>query len=160
MELLYMYFGSVIGFTDHLNTQLMAALYTVTHRAVFSVAVFTALLGSGYQLRSFPFLWDSEMPSTSSTATRWELAVPPHTLSRPTYRPFLFSWSGEQQFRECFFVWAVAWSTKMPSHAFPSARWKTQLLALRPPAQESAWRPCWRFSCFGDVSTLLDLGSL
>jgi hypothetical protein len=35
---------------------------TATHRLVFSVSVFTALLGSGFQWRIFPFLWVRKLP--------------------------------------------------------------------------------------------------
>jgi hypothetical protein len=36
---------------------------------VFSVTVFSALLGSGFQQRTFPFLWFPELSPTSATAT-------------------------------------------------------------------------------------------
>jgi hypothetical protein len=48
----------------------MTTLYkSLSHRLVFSVMVFTALLGSGFQWRTFHFLWVPELPLASATAT-------------------------------------------------------------------------------------------
>jgi hypothetical protein len=42
---------------------------TIKHRLVFSLMVFTALLGSGFQWRIFPFLWVPKLFMASAAAT-------------------------------------------------------------------------------------------
>jgi hypothetical protein len=47
-------FGLAVKFIEHFNTQLMTTLYrSLSHRVVFSVMVFTVLLGSGFQQWTF-----------------------------------------------------------------------------------------------------------
>jgi hypothetical protein len=41
---------------------------TITHRLLFSVTVFSALLGSGFQRQTLPFHWVPQMSTASSTA--------------------------------------------------------------------------------------------
>jgi hypothetical protein len=50
--------------SDLLNSQITCYYtlqITISHRLVFAVTVFTALLGSGFQRRTFHFLWVPEL---------------------------------------------------------------------------------------------------
>jgi hypothetical protein len=42
---------------------------TITHRLVFSVTVFTALLVSSFQRQTLPFLWVTELSPASATSS-------------------------------------------------------------------------------------------
>jgi hypothetical protein len=56
---------------------------------VFSVTVFTALLGSGFQRRTFPFLWVPELSPASATKLLQLSTDCLQTLSRLTLTPRL-----------------------------------------------------------------------
>jgi hypothetical protein len=53
---------------------------------VFSVTVFTALLGSSFQRQTFHFLWVSELSSASATSCNSQLTICLQTFSRLTHR--------------------------------------------------------------------------
>jgi hypothetical protein len=48
------------------NTQLMTIQITITQRLVLSLTALTALLGSGFQLRTSPFIWVPELSPAST----------------------------------------------------------------------------------------------
>jgi hypothetical protein len=48
----------------------------------------------------------------------------------------------------------------MFSQSLPVTRWKSRLLASRPSIRKSAWRPCWKTSCFRDVTGVFRIGLL
>jgi hypothetical protein len=63
-----MRFGLVKGFTEHFNTLRLHFTNHYTQRLVFSVTVFTVLLGSGFQQQTYPFLRVSELSPASATS--------------------------------------------------------------------------------------------
>jgi hypothetical protein len=79
-------FGLVIRFIEPLNNPWLHFTISLTHRLVFSVTVFTALLGYSFQWWIFPFLEAPELSSSSATSFCNSqltdcLQTPPHRLN-------------------------------------------------------------------------------
>jgi hypothetical protein len=78
---------------------------TITHRLVFSVTVFTALLGNGFQRRTFPFLWVLELSPSSATIFSFLTTTTLSWLS--ACRPSLY-WLGiSESESELLYDWRV-----------------------------------------------------
>jgi hypothetical protein len=62
-------FGSMTKFIAHFDTARDYTMQlTITHTLVPTVTSSLPLLGSGFQLRSFPFLRPNELPPASATS--------------------------------------------------------------------------------------------
>jgi hypothetical protein len=94
MEWLWTGFILVIRFVELLNY--FTLRIPVTRLSVFSVTVFTALLGNGFQRQTVPSLWILDLSSAWATATiNWRPANTLWTLSRFSTRNLLWLYSSE-----------------------------------------------------------------